>query len=271
MRDVLRPLRVVRYSAANAWADMWVIFSPTSWILGWLSRVLMQVLFFALVGMMLESPDAIRFLFIGNAVMLVAIEAMLSVSTTAWERRQGTFPLLVAAPTALWPVFVGRSLQWLPTGVATSSVALFALGPFFGVTWTPGSAAAAVGCLMAVAAAMYCFALALSALVLSVVHFSNVIGNAVNGLMMLGCGVMVPLQFWPGWVQATAKLVPLTHGLGSVRTLADGPIAPDGAAAVARGVLLTLGVGGVWLIVAAGLFSVLAAVGRRTGSIEFAD
>src|SRR6266508_1871572 len=115
--------------------------------------------------------------------------------------------ILVAAPCRLWPVFVGRSLQGLPSGVATATVALFAVGPAFGVGWTSGRAAAAFGCLI----------------VLAATNLRNLASNLSYTGMMLVCGVMVPVGFWPGWVQALAHAIPLTRGLAAIRTLATPP------------------------------------------------
>jgi ABC-2 type transport system permease protein len=271
MPDLLTPLRILRYSTVNAWADMWVMYSPLGWATAWLGRVVMQVVFFAMIGVLLDSPDAVRFLFIGNAVMITSLEALIAVASTTWERRQGTLPLLVASPSRLWPVFVGRSVQWLPSGVVTASVALFAVGPAFGVTWTPARALAAFGCLVVVAVSTYCVSLTLAALVLAVMELRNVVSNIAHVVMMLTCGVMVPVSFWPGWVQGLAQALPLTHALAAVRTLAD---APPGAAVtgdVAADLVTALGIGAVWLAIAALLLERLAASGRRTGSIEFAD
>jgi ABC-2 type transport system permease protein len=272
MREPLvRPLWLLRASAANAWADMWVLYSPLTWTLGWVSRVLAQVTFFALIGLLLDSPDALRYLFIGNAAMVTAVEALISVATTTWERRQGTLPLLVAAPSRLWPVFVGRSIQWVVTGVLTSSIALFGLGPAFGVTWTPARAAAAFATLVVAAVSTYLFALVLGALVLAATDLRNLVANLAQVTMMLTCGVMVPVSFWPGWVQTVAQALPLTHALRAIRALADAPPGAPLAGEVAAGVLAALGVGAAWLVVAALLLERLASAGRRTGSIEFAD
>ena len=271
MRERLTgPFRVIRYSTANAWADMWVMYSPLSWTLGWLGRVVVQVVFFAMIGLLLDSPGAVQFLFVGNAVMLTAMEAMMCVPSTTWERHQGTLPLLVASPARLWPVFVGRSVQWLPSGVATASVALLAVGPAFGVSWTPAQAVAVVGCLMVVAVTTYCLGLVLAAVVLAAMHLRNLVSNLAITLMMLLCGVMVPVSFWPGWVQAIAQAVPLTHGLAAVRTLAGAPGGAPVLGEVAGDLLRAGGIGAAWLLLAALLLERLAAAGRRSGSIEFA-
>src|SRR5690606_22696843 len=223
MRDLLTPLRVIRASSANAWADLWVMYSPTSWTVGWLSRVLMQVVFFAMIGLLLDVPGAVRFLFIGNAVMITVMEVLFSIASTGWERSQGTLPLLIASPSRLWPVFIGRSVQWLPSGILTASVALFVLGPAFGITWSPGRAVAAFGVLIVVAVSTYCFGLTLGAVTLAAMRLRIVVVNLIHPLMILLGGVMVPMTFWPTWIQVIGQALPLTHGLAAIRSLADAP------------------------------------------------
>lgn len=277
MREaVTSPLRVIRYSAANAWAELWVLYSPLTWATARLGRVLMQVIFFALIDLLLDSPETVRFLFVGNAMLFACLEPLISVASSTWERRQGTLPLLVAAPARLWPVFVGRSVEWVPTGIITATVALFALSPVFGVTWTPARALSAFASIVVVAVSTYLLALALGALVLAAMGLRNIVSNVTSTVMMLVCGVMVPLPFWPAWVQALAQVFPLTHGLSVARSLAGVPGGGGAgehlaAAPVAGRLALALGVGLCWLLTAALLRERLAAVGRRTGTIEFAD
>src|SRR6266542_1448821 len=145
--------------------------------------------------------------------------------------------ILVAAPCRLWPVFVGRSLQGLPSGVATATVALFAVGP----------------------------------VVLAATNLRNLASNLSYTGMMLVCGVMVPVGFWPGWVQALAHAIPLTRGLAAIRTLATPPDGTSVAGSVATTCALAVAVSLGWLVTAAVLLQCLAALGRRRGSIELAD
>lgn len=260
-------VRIVRHSAVNALADLRATYSVKTWTFGWLGRVVSQVVFFALIGRLLDSPEAAAFLLIGNAVMIAALEAMMVVASTTWERRAGTLPLLVAAPAPLAPVFIGRSLQWLPSGVASALIALFGAGPFFGVTWSLPEALVVSLIVVAVSLTTYCFGLFLAALVLRAMDLRNIISNVAYLAMMAVCGVMVPTSFWPGWVQAVAQAVPLTHGLRAVRRIdANGVVPP-----VALDCLLAFGTATVWLGLAAATLHRLAEQGRRDGSIEFAS
>jgi ABC-2 type transport system permease protein len=259
--------RVTLASTRNAWADLTATFTVTSWTLGWLGRIIAQVVFYALIGSLLGSPDRIRYLFIGSAVLATAMEALLVVSTTTRERYSGTLPLLVAAPTRLWPVFLGRSVQWLPSGVATASVALFVVGHAFGVSFTLVDGFAAFGVLLLVAITTYGYGLALAAVVLRFMQLRNWATNLSYTVMMLVCGVMVPLTFWPAWVQWVAQIFPLTRTLEVIRLLEKGSY-------TAREVLVHLGlsllVALVWYVIGALLLERLVATGRRDGTIEFA-
>lgn len=254
-------------STRTAFADLAATHTPASWMLGWLGRVLMQVIFFALIGVLLGDPAAVRYLFIGNAVLLTAMETMLVVASTTWERRAGTLPLLVAAPGRLWPVFVGRSVQWMPSGVATASVALFIVGPFFGVRFDALSGALTFLLLVLVALTTYGFGLTVSAVVLRFMTLRNWATNLSYTFMMLVCGVVVPVGFWPIPVQTIAQTIPLTHALAAIRELID---APTGSHVLVHTGLAVL-TGALWFIIAAALLEQLAESGRRTGAIEFAD
>lgn len=271
MHSTFTLLSILRYSAAKAWSDMWRMYSPLSWTFGWMSRVVMQVVFFAVIGILLDSPDAIRYLFIGGAVMITATEALNSVASITWERWQGTMPLLVAAPSRMWPVFVSGSVQWVPSGVLTSSVGLFAIAPIFGVAWTPGRAMAAFACLIVAAITTYFFAMFLGALALAATSIRSLISNVAQIGMMLVCGVVVPISYWPGILQNLGRALPLTHALAAVRDIADPPVGVSLTARVGTGVGLATLVGLGWLLAAALLLERLAAFGRRSGSIDFAD
>lgn len=260
--------RVVAASMRNAWADFAAIYTPLTWTLGWLGRILAQVVFFALIGELLGSQDQVRFLYIGAAVLATAMEVLLVVSTTTRERYSGTLPLLVASPSRLWPVFLGRSVQWLPSGVGTATVALFVIGPAFGLRWTPTSGLAAFGVLVLIAVTTYGYALALAALVLRFMRLRNWATNLSYTLMMLVCGVTVPLAFWPAWVRAIGQLFPLTHALEAIRHLEDGT-AEAGRALQHVGLAALTGL--AWYVVGAWSLERLATTGRRDGTIEFAE
>ncbi|TDV48688.1 ABC transporter permease [Actinophytocola oryzae] len=260
-------VRVVRCSAANAFADLRVIYTWKTWTFGWLGRMLAQVTFFTFLGHLLGDPGATRFLVLGNSLMACVIECLLVIPSSAWERAAGTLGLLAAAPSGVGWVFFGRSLQWPVSGTATSLVSLFALGPLFGVTWSPAQVLPVVAVVVVTAFTTYCLGLVLAAVVLWFGQVRNITSNVAYLTMMVICGVQVPVGYWPGWVGAIAETVPLTHSLRALRGVADGAPFLD----VTVHAVLALVAGACWLGASLLAFRVAMYRGRRAGTIDFAS
>lgn len=260
-------LAVLRRATVTGFADYAVTYTPLTWTIGWLGRVLFQVTFFALIGRLLDDEDAGHFLLVGNAVMMAALDSLFVVASTQWERWAGTLPLLVAAPTSPLVVFSGRSVQWVVSGTATSLISLFGLGLLFGVPMAMPGALVAVPLVVLVSLSTYCLGLALGGLVLRAMDLRNVVSNVTHLTMMAICGVQVPVSFWPVGVQYVASVLPLTHGLAAIRAALDGAAAGE----VLGEAGLELAVAAGWLTVAALIFDRLAEHGRRDGSIEFGE
>jgi ABC-2 type transport system permease protein len=257
--------RILRYSFLSALADLKAMYTWRTWTFGWLSRILCQVAFFALIGKLIGSRDVVVFLVIGNAVFVVAQAVLLTISSTAWERMSGTLPLLVAAPASLFTVFAGRSVQWILDGVACGTISLFLMAPLFGVDLPMPAALAAVPILVAIAASVYGFGLVIGGLVLRSMELRALMGNVAVFFLMLLTGVQVPVSYWWEPVSWLSGVLPVSHGLRAIRDLVNG--AGAGTVLLQVGAEIAVGLG--WFAVAGLVFRRLAEGGRRDGSIEF--
>jgi len=265
MREsVLSPLRIAGAATRVAMSDLRAVHSPLSWGVGWLGRVLAQVLFFAMVGLLLQDPYVMLRLAIGQAVLMCWAESMLSVQSTTWERDTGSFPLLVAAPGALWPVLLGRSVQWMLSAIASSSIALFVLCTALGVRWTPEGAALALLGLITTALGGYAVGLAVGAWVLRARAWRNVVPNVLNGVLVMAAGVTVPTTFWAEPLQWAVQAFPLTPALAFVRGAASADA--DGGQ-LAAALVLT----GCWLVAACCSLGWFVRASRRDGTLAFDD
>jgi len=260
-------LAVVRASAANAVADTRVIYTWRSWLFGWLGRMLSQVTFFTFLGHSLGAGGNTQFLVLGNSLMVCAIECLLVVASSAWERAAGTLGLLAAAPGEVGLVFFGRSLLWTVSGAGTSLVSLLVLGPLFGVRWSVAEIPAVVGLVLVTALTTYCFGLFLAALVIQARSIRNLVTNVTYLVMMSICGVEVPVGFWPPAVGDLAEVIPLTHSLAALRVVAAHGTASQALTETAFALLLGVG----WFIVAIVAFRLTVRRGGVTGSIEFSS
>jgi ABC-2 type transport system permease protein len=254
-------LRVFRYAFETGWAEL----VRDIWLPSWIVRIVSSALFFSLVGQLLESQAQVQFLVIGNIVAAGALATAIAVAISTWDRFDGTYPLLVIAPTTLiWPI-LGRTACRLVTGIGASLVALLTLGPLFSLPASWPASLLLVPLLTLTSLSSYCFMLFLGAVANYAPNARNLIHNFATICLMGFCGVNVPISFWPEWLQAAAQVLPLTHGLEAIRAVFQG----GGASAILPAVLVELAVGAGWFLVAALTMDRMASAGRANASIEF--
>jgi ABC-2 type transport system permease protein len=258
-------VEILRHAAIAGFQDLRGMYSWKTWTTGWLLRVICQVIFYSLLGQLLGDEAQVHYLVVGNAVMLCATTVMFVVQSTTWERFAGTLPLLVAAPASPLVVLFGRSVQWIPDALATSLAALLVVGPLFGLPLPWPRVLLVPALLVLVTLSTYMMGAVFGSLVLRWTQARNLVANVVVAAMMAICGVNVPTTAFPGWVRATAEVLPLTHGLRAVRAV----LAGGAGAGVARQAALEVAVGLGWFTIAAASFRWFAEGGRRDGSLEF--
>lgn len=260
--------RIFRLAVRTGVQDFRQNYTVASWTFGWLMRVLVEVLFFALIGVLLQDRSTVLFLAIGRGLFLGVQEMMWTIQSSAWERYAGTLPLLVSAPGRVWPVFAGRSTQWFPSALTTSLVALFILAPVLGIRYTGMQASVVVAGLLLAVTGTYALALACAAIVLRAPQYRNLASNMVHAVMALICGANVPMVFWPEAIQWVAQVFPVTHALEAVRSA----LAASGETAMSAAVPGLISAGAVslaWFVLGALMLERFASSGRRNGSIDF--
>ena len=82
--------------------------------------------------------------------------------------------------------------------------------------------------------------------------------------MLLVCGVNIPVEVLPPWLEAIGRAVPLTHGIEAAREVVAGASLGD----VADLVWTELGIGAAYAASAFVLFKLFEIEGRRRASLE---
>jgi ABC-2 type transport system permease protein len=237
------------------------------WLLTHATRVSTTAAMWVLMGRLVESQDATEFLLLGQIVIVGSQYTGWTLQAFTWDRMfVGTYPMLIAAPASLVPAMLGRTAIWFLNGVATSVLTLALLVPAFGFSGSFLRAASIVPVVVLVCASSYGFAFWLGTLINWAPRLRNIVHSVVVILMTAICGVVVPVTFWPTWVQGIAAVLPVTHGLQAIRLLFAGQI--DGA--FARGVALEATIGVGWLLLGVLTLDITVNVARRTGAIEIA-
>ena len=247
------------YRALFGWLSPWILIPSL------LIAPLFQILLFVYIGRA-ASLESDEFYVIGNALQYSAIPCLFAMGNTiAGERWQRTLPMVLATPAPRIALFVGRSLPVIANGFFVALFALSVGGLIVGID-VPASAVGPI--LLATAVTAYsCTGLGLVNAALGLrVRETAVLGNIIFGLLLIFCGVNIPLDDLPGWMSTIAQGLPLTHSIEAARELADGASLADVAGLLGTEVL----VGTVWAALGFVLLRVFEYEARRRATLESA-
>ncbi|HKF78747.1 MAG TPA: ABC transporter permease [Candidatus Dormibacteraeota bacterium] len=258
-------LRVFRNAVHLGYVDFRYQWGPVSWLVGYCVRIVSETTFYGLIGVLLGSAQRVEYLVVGNSVFIGCATTMLAAQAITWDRFDGTYPLLVVAPSSYVPAVVGRTAVWVLDGMATAVLALFVVSAIFGLRMDPLRGAVALPLIVLTCLSTFCLALFVGGMASLRPGLRNMISILVRMTILAICGVNVPVAFWPVPVQVLAGVLPVTHGVAAIRLLLAG--APAGQVMASAGLEAVVGAG--WLAVAVLTFDRLTERGRASGSIEF--
>jgi ABC-2 type transport system permease protein len=245
------------YRALFNWIH-WSMYVPTM-----LGGPIFQILFFAYIGRYagLQSDE---FFVIGNAVAICSLGGIFGMAMTiGGERWTQTLSSILVTPANRLALFLGRALPNLANGVIVSTVG-FLVGWLL-LDFSLTTAEIPVIALIVVVTSFSCTA------------FGTVIGafglrgrdifffaNLMILVFLLFCGVNVPNDSLPDWMQAVGRILPLTHGIEAARDVASGSSLAD----VSGLVWTEAAIGLVYAAIAYTLLRVFEFEGRRRATLE---
>jgi ABC-2 type transport system permease protein len=247
------------YRALFYWLSPWILL-PTFCV-----APLFQILLFAYIGRAshLESDE---FYVIGNSLQYASLPCLFAMAQTIdGERYQHTLPIVLATPARRLPLFLGRALPVIGNGILVAIFAFAVGGALLGIH-VPAGALASLALVIAITA-FACTGLGLvNAAVGLRFRDTAVSSNLFFGLLLVFCGVNVPLDALPGWMSTTAQGLPLTHGIAAARKLADGASLGDVGGLVAA----EAGVGAIYVVLGYLALRYMEVVSRRRAALEVA-
>lgn len=258
-------LRILRYAVIVGKEECTEVNSFRAWLIGWLPRVAAQAIFYSMIGQLLDSPARVEYLVIGAAMVAGLASIALTVPQSTWDRSDGVYPLLVAAPAGLLLSIMGRTSVRMMTGVVTCLLAFAGLPVLFGVPLPWPGALALIPLVTVTLLSSWFVALFVGALANLAPDARNLMHNVMTMTTMAFGGITVPVTFWPGWIQAFANVIPVSHGLLAIRLALSGSEANE----ILQHAGLCALVGLAWLALAVLTVDRMASVGRANGSIEF--
>ena len=236
---------------------------PEIYIPTMLGSPIFQILFFAYIGRFAGLKDDEWFV-VGNAVQLSAMAGIYGTAMTiGGERWTQTLSPLLATPAHRLPLFLGRSLPLIANGFFVSAFSFAAGALLLDFDIEPAQLPA-----LAVVVVVSAFACTSLGLVTGAIGLRArdvfFLANLVVFLLLLFCGVNVPLETLPGWMENVAQALPLTHGIEAAREIAAGASLAD----VSDLVWTEAAIGIAYAVVAFLLFRFFEADSRRRATLE---
>jgi ABC-2 type transport system permease protein len=208
------------YRGLINWLSPWIFF-PTL-----ILQPIFQILLFVFIGRS-AGVQSDEFFVIGNAVQYASIPCLFAMTQAiAGERQQQTLAYLLVSPAHRLPLFLGRALPVIVNSLFVAMFSLVVAGLLVGIdvppsAWAPIALAILVSAFACTGLGLVCAGIGLR------VRETAVLNNVLFGLLLIFTGANVPLEELPGWMEAIARSVPLTHGIMAARELADGASLAD--------------------------------------------
>jgi ABC-2 type transport system permease protein len=205
----------ISYTALFNWAR------PSIYIPTLIGAPTFQILFFAALGSYATGMDP-AFFAIGNSVQVCAMSGIYGMTmAVANERWFGTLPVILASPANRAALFGGRFIPFIVNGFLVSAYGFALSWVLLGVRFDAATLGAMV--LAMITTAFSCSAIGAVQGGLSLRLRDGLFGaNLLVFLFLLFCGVNIPLDALPEWMQAVSQVLPFTHGLEAVRQAIDG-------------------------------------------------
>jgi len=248
---------LIAYRALFNWLNPW-IFVPTLIV-----APIFQLLFFAYLGRSagLESD---RFYVIGNALQIAALPGLFAMTfAISGERWFQTLSPLLATPANRAAVFLGRALP-VVVNAAFVCVVSFVAGALILHVHISGSSIPALAVVIA-ATSVSCTCFGFLGGPLGLRWRDAIIAiNLADAVLLIFCGVNIPIQSLPGWMQAVSEYLPVTHGLRAARRVADGAALGDVGGLIAA----ELAIGATYAVLGFLWLRHLELVARRGATLE---
>ena len=236
---------------------------PITYATTMLGSPLFQILFFAYVGRFSGLRDD-EFFVVGNAVQVSAMSGIYAMTLTIGNERQfGTLAPLLATPANRIALFFGRAMPVIVNGLFVSAFG-FGVGlAFLHFDLAAEEVPALAAVVLVTVTSCTCLGMLLGSIGLRArdVFFAS---NLVYFLMLLFCGVNIPIETLPAALEAVARVVPLTHGIEAARDVANGASLGDVAGLVG----IEAAIGAAYAAVAFALFRYFEVQGRRSAALE---
>jgi ABC-2 type transport system permease protein len=222
-----------------------------------------QVLFFAYLGRTAHLKSDSWFV-VGNAVQSASLAALFGMGFAIdGERWMQTLSAVLATPANRAALFLGRALPVLLNASVSAGTAFVGGALLLGFRMPLGSLLPLA--LVVVLASFACTGLGM---LIGAVGLRTrdvpILANLSLAVLLIFCGVNIPLDKLPDWMHTVAKGLPVTHAVDAARRVADGAA----LSSVSTDLVVELALGAGYLFLGFALLHWFEREGRRLGTLD---
>lgn len=181
-----------------------------------------QILFFTELGIFATGRSNALYFALGNALQLTAINGIFGVVMSVGNERQfGTLPILLGSPANRLVTFLGRAFVHVIDGIAGVAVGMALAFVMFQIDLGHANIGLLAICVGVISLSTAGLGLMFGSLSL-IMRDVFVIANAVYYLLLVFCGINIPVSRLPEWAQVISTALPLTRGVQAAREVVSG-------------------------------------------------
>ncbi len=264
MKTLIKNIRLFWQGALLSYIALFRWLRPTTYAASKIVMPLAQMFFFVYLGTFATGAGNASFYIIGNALQIAAVSGIYGVTmSVGGERNDGTLPYLFGTPANRLSVFMGRAFMNVLDGMLGVIIA-FGWGVILlGLNLSHTNLAALMLTILITTLSTCGLGLLMGCLSLLTLNVMFV-NNFVYFALLIFSGANVPLQQFPGWIQAVSSVLPLTRGIAAARLL----VAGASLAEVVPLLLGELGIGLAYGLLGYLLFAWVEVEAKRRGTLE---
>ena len=214
--EIQRAFQMARlnYLGLFAWS------TPGKYIASKILLPIEQILFFAFIGSQYGNLD-LDYYVVGNAIQVVAVSGIFGVSMgVSGERWSGTLGYVFGSPSSKIYLFMVRSIVYLLDGLLGVLIGIVFGIIAFDLNLANTNIPVFIFSIIVVTFSTSAFGLLVGSVSLISIN-STFFNNSAYLLLLLLCGVNVPVSRFPLVVQGISYSLPLTRGLEAARMAID--------------------------------------------------
>jgi ABC-type uncharacterized transport system permease subunit len=243
------------------------LFAWLNWpgyISGAIAQPFATVVMFAILGRFTGDPEAARVYSLGIAVVSMAFILLAGVSQSyQYDRTYGTISFFFVSPANRLVNFLSRSILHFPNGMLSFTLGMTAAWIIVGLKFNDVNWAAFIITVIIIAISITAFGQLMGVISIAMRDWVGIQGVA-NGILTILCGAIIPLSVFPGFIQESARFLPITNGLTAIQDSFTGASFSEVSGPVLREAVTAL----AYYIIAFGGFIFFESRAKKTGTLE---